>query len=192
MFSVSDIIPLITNNLDIKSICSFIRSCKEANSFDWKSYFLFHTNIADEYKEYQIDNNFMKTHGQYLINVTNEDIVKQWFTCYSSIENIIFIYDSFIKGDIYKHKGKKYNFSRCEWINIKIIYKKYYSDITYNKEKNTLYVKNVIGNVFEYRTNDINVFSDNIKSTLFILNISKIIVTVDHNTVYKFSAIDNI
>ena len=53
----------------------------------------------------------MKTHGQYLINVTDTNIVKQWFTCYPSTENIIFIYDSFIKGDIYKHKGKKLTYN---------------------------------------------------------------------------------
>ena len=97
MFSVSDIVPLIINNLDIPSISSFRQLCKTAdNIFNWSNYFLSKTTIPETYKEYSIDEKFMRKHGKYLVKIEYPYIVKQWFRYYPSINNILSKYKTFI------------------------------------------------------------------------------------------------
>lgn len=99
MFPIpNDVIPLIINNLDIRSICSFRQCCKEANNnnFDWHNYFFSKTTIPDTYKNFIIDENFMRIHGLYLMNIKDPNIVKKWFTYYQYINDVLSKYEIFI------------------------------------------------------------------------------------------------
>lgn len=92
-----DVIPLIINNLDIRSIGSFRRICKGSNyNVDWNNYFLSKTKIPEMYKNYSIDEKFMRKHGKYLVKIEYPYIVKQWFRYYPSINNILSKYKTFI------------------------------------------------------------------------------------------------
>lgn len=124
MFSVSDIVPLIINNLDIPSISSFRQLCKTAdNIFNWSNYFLSKTTIPETYKEYSIDEKFMKEHGKYLINVTNPHIVSQWFKFYSRIKDTLLEYDKFMSNNCYKV------------LEINILYQEYKRCFIFNRRK---------------------------------------------------------
>ena len=105
MFSIPDVIPLIINNLDIPNISSFRQVCKEANNnFSWSNYFLSKTNIPDAYKEHNIDEVFMKEQGKYLMNIKDENVVKQWFKYYP--------YVCLILSEYYKFTGdQRYYFA---------------------------------------------------------------------------------
>jgi hypothetical protein len=94
MFAVTDVVSHITNNLDIKSVINFMLTCKESASiFNWSTYFL--SNVKNTYKYNDIDINFMRLHGQYLTNITNNKIVKQWFNFYKSFNIIGIIFERF-------------------------------------------------------------------------------------------------
>lgn len=172
MFPIpNDTVLLIINKLDIRDISSFRQVCKEANNiFDWNNYFLSNTTISEAYNKYSIDSKFMKKYGKYLMNITDINIVKQWFTYYSSINNIL------AKYEIFMNKEDRNTF------NIQINYRNQYFLISYNKKFNQLWMT---GHRNHNDKNIKNIIHEKLKEILLsTTTIFSIRVSVDEDQIY--------
>jgi len=102
-----DVIPNIIKYLPLKDIGSFLQTCKYNIMIDWESYYKF--NIKHNYDYSVIDLNFMKTHGKYLINVTNDDKIIQWFTYYHFLTDKYNYIKTSIKYDLIQNPKLYFN-----------------------------------------------------------------------------------
>lgn len=178
MFSIPDIVPLIINNLDIQNISSFRQLCKEANNiFDWNNYFLSKTRIPNEYNKYFIDADFMRTHGKYLMNVTDVNVVRQWFAYHSCIKYILSKYDAFVSKSNEDVFGIDINYENGE------IYR-----ISYSKEKNTISTTDIYTKLRNYHDNCKGIKSIMIKKLckkILIYKIKDINLSINNYILYR-------
>lgn len=81
-----DVIPTIIINLRLIDIKQFKLTCVKFNLYiiDWETYFNYNVKNSYHYTE-KINDYFMKTHGKYLINITNTNMIMQWFKYYNFI-----------------------------------------------------------------------------------------------------------
>jgi hypothetical protein len=89
----SELILLICYNVNLITLKNFACTCNSINNtinnIDWEIYIKSHNSLITNSN---IDCNFMKEHGIYLINVMDINIINKWFNYYPRIgiiENIL-------------------------------------------------------------------------------------------------------
>lgn len=85
-----ELYPIIFRNLSLKDLGTMSRTCtcynNIINMFDWEVYLKYNNNLINNEN---IDINFMKEQGKYLINVKDPDIINSWKTLYPYVQILI-------------------------------------------------------------------------------------------------------